>query len=148
MQFISKNVDSPSAGDQEDYNRRLTEEYQSLVGSYTGAVNPTGRDFPAFNVEFRIFIVQEAGVNGLTPTLKAYYRRTTDRYNATDLTMNVDYKTELTPPRVDISGQRSNGSLTYFVILNGFFQNNEIRGQYHDQRSHEGPFRFTKVNYR
>lgn len=148
LQFSTKNVNTDPSGEQEDYNRRLTEEYKVLVGNYTGTISPVGRDVASFTVEVKIFIIQEAGTNGLTPKLKAYYRRTSDRFNATDLTMNVEFKTELGPPGVDMSGQRTNGAMAYFVVLNGYFQNKEIRGQYHDQRGHEGPFRLKMVNAR
>jgi hypothetical protein len=141
LKFYDKKVVTPSAGDQEDYNQRLIEEYQPLVGSYTGKVNPRGESLEAFEIELKIFIIQEAGAIGLTPKLKAYYRRVKDRFNATDLTMDVDYKPELSPPSVDMSGQRSNGSMNYFVILNGTFKNKEFYGQFHDQRGNEGPFR-------
>jgi ribosomal protein L19 len=141
LKFTSKNVDTPSSGTDEDYNRRLTEEYKTIIGSYTGRISPTGSGSEAFDVEVKIFIVQEAGPNGLIPKLKAYYKRTTDRYGATDLTMNVDYKTELNPPGVDMSGERSATGRAYFVILNGVYKNREITGQYHDQRGQSGPFR-------
>lgn len=138
LEFSSKNVDSPPFGDQEDFNRRLTDEFQTLVGNYTGTVSPRG--LASFGIELKVFIVQEAGPNGIHPALKAYYKRNSDRFNATDLTMNVEFKTELTPSGVDMSGQRSNGAMTYFVVLNGTFQGREIRGIYHDQRGQEGPF--------
>lgn len=141
LNFIRKSVDTPSEGDQEDYNRRLAEEYQALVGVYRGTISPTANGISPFEVEVKIFIIQEAGNSGNVPVLKAYYRRMSDRYNATDLTMNVEYKTELKPPGVNMSGQRSNGGMTYFVVLNGVFQKKEIKGQYHDQRGHSGPFR-------
>ncbi len=148
LKFITKSVDTPSSGDQEDYNRRLAEEFQTLVGSYTGTVSPEGRGLEPFNIEVKVFIVQEVAAGGTTPKLKAYYHRTSDRFNATDLTMNVEYKTELTPAGVDMSGQRSSGALTYFVVLNGQFQNKQIRGQYHDQRGQSGPFRLKRVSTR
>jgi hypothetical protein len=141
MNFTSKNVDTPTSGDEEDYNRRLTEEYKALVGTYKGTVSPTSGDSNSFAVEVKVFIVQETGANGSVIKLKAYYKRSSDRYGATDLTMNVDYKTELDPPGVDMSGERSNGGRTYFVVLNGTFQNKEIKGQYHDQRGFAGPFK-------
>jgi len=146
MQFITKTVDSPSFGDQEDYNRRLIEEYNTVVGNYTGTISPKG--LAAFNVEVKIYILQEAAPNGTIPKLKAYYRRTSDEFNATDLIMNVEYKTELSPAGIDMSGQRTNGSLIYFVILNGSFKDNEIKGQYQEQRGQTGPFRLKRVQSR
>lgn len=143
MQFITKEVDTPTFGDQEDYQRRLMEEYQTLVGEYRGKISPQGES--SFEVELKVFIIQEPTLTGGTiPALKAYYRRTSDEFHATDLTMNVEYKSELTPIEVNMSGQRAIGSATYFVTLNANFQNNEFRGQYHDHLGHEGPFRLKR----
>jgi hypothetical protein len=147
LSFSSKTVETPSAGDQEDYNRRITEEYKKIVGTYRGLITPTTPGVEDFEVEVKLFIVQEAGTTGrLIPRLKAYYHRVSDEYNATDLTMAVDYKTELNPPGLDMSGQRSNGGLTYFVVLNAVIANKQITGEYHDQRGQEGPFVLQLVN--
>lgn len=144
MEFISKEVDTPTFGDQEDYQRRLTEEYQTLVGEYRGKVSPKGKS--SFEVELKIFIIRELTPTGTIPALKAYYRRTSDEIHASDLTMSMEYKSELTPIEVNMSGQRAIGSATYFVTLNANFQNNEFRGQYHDHLGHEGPFRLKRIS--
>jgi hypothetical protein len=140
VQFVSKDVGTPGVGDEEDYNRRLMEEYQAIVGKYHGRVNPT--QSAGFDVDVKIYIVQEPSGTISIPKLKAYYKRSSDPYNVTDLTMNVTYRTELNPPAVDMSGQRSGSSgLVYFVILNGHIQNHEFKGQYSDQKGNSGPFK-------
>lgn len=143
MQLATKEVDTPAFGDQEDYQRRLMEEYQTLVGTYRGKVSPEGDS--SFEIELKVFIIQAVTPTGETiPALRAYYRRTSDDFHATDLTMTVEYKSELTPIEVNMTGQRTIGSGNYFVTLNASFQNNEFRGQYHDHLGHEGPFRLKR----
>lgn len=142
MQLITKDVDTPTFGDQEDYQRRLTKEYETLVGVYRGKISPQGES--SFEVELKVFIIQEPTLLGTIPALKAYYRRTSDEFHAHDLTLSIEYKSELTPIEVNMSGQRAIGSGTYFVTLNANFENNEFRGQYHDHLGHEGPFRLKR----
>lgn len=143
MQLVTKDVDTPTFGDQEDYNRRLTEEYQTLVGTYRGKISPEGDS--SFEIELKVFIIQAVTPTGGTiPSLRAYYRRISDDFHASDLTMVVEYKSELTPIEVNMTGQRTIGSGNYFVTLNANFQNNEFRGQYHDHLGHKGPFRLKR----
>jgi hypothetical protein len=143
LQFATKEVEVPSPGDQEDYNRRLTEEYQTVVGNYTGTISPKGID--PFDVIVNIYIYPEATPNGTVPKLKAYYCRADDRFKATELVMTIDYKTEFNPADIELSGQRIvNGSTLYTVTLTGTFQNNEIRGNYLNQTGKEGPFRLKR----
>ncbi len=144
LSLTSREVDTPSFGDQEDYNNRLMEEYQKIAGNYEGKISPVGLE--AFDFELKIFIVQVSGDNSMAPKLRGYYKRKSDKYNVTELTMDIDYKTELTPAGIDMSGQRSNGSLTYYVVLNGTITGGSITGVYHEQRGQQGPFRLKKVS--
>lgn len=139
----SRNVDIPRDGDQEDYNKRLMEEYKKIEGEYEGTISPVGLE--SFDFLLRIFTIQVTGENGLTPKLKAYYRRKNDKYNVTELTMDVQFKTEMDPPGIDMAGQKSNASNAYFVVLNGRIQGGKIKGVYHEQRGQQGPFQLKKV---
>ncbi len=144
LKFERKEVEAPSSGDIEDYNRRLLEEYNLLVGFYTGTISPQNKEFDSFKIEVKVSIKPpEPGTNSI-PKLIAYYRRTSDKVHATDLTMNVDFKTELSPAGVEMFGQRNIGNATYFVTLTGQFKNKEIQGQYGDHRAQRGTFRLKR----
>lgn len=136
VQLVSRESSAPSENDQAERNERARRIYEAIAGVYAGVIKLPPQVGPSFGAVVEIFVAQRRDSNNnLVPYLSGYFRRDDDRSRERELILDIEYRSDVYPPEIDITtSPTKNPNGIYTISIGGTIENGVIKGTFVDHR--------------